>query len=126
MIESISRCARPGACLIFLLFASFVFAADPNPKITPLVRVMDLSIDETQTVKLADGSSAVVELKSVEEKHDSLRGAIREARVGVGVNGKAATLIAGNYQLPRTIGGVRIDCSITRGYVGNSDAILGD
>ena len=120
MLDPNSRIARPGLCLVILLFASFVFGADSNPKITPLVRVVDLSIGETLTVKLSDGSSAIVELKSLEEKRDSLRDAIREARVEVVVNGKAVSLVSANYQLPKTVGGVRIDCSITCGYVGNS------
>jgi hypothetical protein len=120
MLDPNSRIARPGLCLVILLFASFVFGTDSNPKITPLVRVVDLSIGETLTVKLSDGSSAIVELKSLEERRDSLRDAIREARVEVVVNGKAVSLVSANYQLPKTVGGVRIDCSITCGYVGNS------
>lgn len=120
MFVSTYRIVRSGAFLGLLTISQCVFGAEPAPTITPLVRIIDLSIGDSQTVQLADGSSATVELKSLKEKRDSLRDAIREARVVVVVNGEPATLIAGNYELPITVGDVQIDCSITRGYLSNS------
>lgn len=120
MLVSLSRIVRPGVFLVLLTISQCLFVAEPAPPIAPLVRIVDLSIGETRTVKLADGSSASVELQTLTEKRDSLRDAIREARVEIVLNGKPAALIAGNYQLPITVGGVRIDCSITRGYLSNS------
>lgn len=120
MIDTASRFFRPAFCFILLIFAQAVFGAESGPKMEPLARVIDLAIGETQTVKLANGASATVELASLKERRDSLRDAIREARVEVIVNGTAATLVAANYQLPITVGGVRIDCPITKGYLSNS------
>lgn len=43
------------------------------------------------------------------------------ARVKVEVDGQPITLTSGNHHLPQSIGPVRIDCPITRGYLENSN-----
>ena len=91
-------------------------AVPPGPAQLPLLRVVDLNLGETQDVELADGAKARVKLLALEEQCDPLRGAIREARVQVEVNGATATLGAANYQLPVTVGGAQLDCPVTRGY----------
>ncbi len=96
-------------------------AAPPAATRTPLVRVVDLDVGEQQSVTLCDGSTATVKLASLDETSDSLRDAVRAARVDVVVNGKTASLTAATYHLPVTVGGVRIDCSITKGYTQNSN-----
>ena len=50
-----------------------------------------------------------------------MRSAIRQARVKVEVNGQTTTLVSANYRLPITVGGVQIDCPVTRGYYKNCD-----
>ncbi|MFZ2641854.1 MAG: neutral/alkaline non-lysosomal ceramidase N-terminal domain-containing protein [Verrucomicrobiia bacterium] len=77
---------------------------------------VDLKLGEQATVKLCDGRPATVKLISVEEKRDSLRHAMRGARVAVQVNGQQVTLDCATYHLPVTFGGVQIDCPITKGY----------
>jgi murein DD-endopeptidase MepM/ murein hydrolase activator NlpD len=82
----------------------------------PLVRTVDLIVGEQATVELSDGSEAKVRLIGVKEKLDSVNGAVRRAEVTVEVNGKPATLVAATYNLPRKVGGVQIDCAVTKGY----------
>ena len=85
-----------------------------------LVRVADLSVGETAVIELADGQQATVKLIDLSEQRDSLSHAVRHAEVTVEVNGERAKLVSATYNLPRQIGGVQIDCSVTRGYPGNS------
>lgn len=86
----------------------------------PLVRTADLNLGETASVSLADGRTALLKLIRYEERLDSLRFAIRSARVTVEVNGAQVELQSGNYSLPITVAGVQIDCPITKGYSANA------
>ena len=101
-------CAVPGAP-----------AAPPVPTQPPLLRSVDLNLGEVQDVELAGGAKARVKLLALDEKRDALRDAVREARVKIEVNGVTATLGAANYHLPVTVGGVQVDCAVTRGYNAN-------
>jgi hypothetical protein len=69
-----------------------------------------------------DGTIARVQLLERNEVADTVRGAVRLARVRVTVNGKEVWLECGNYRLPVTAGGVQIDCSVTKGLLINSRA----
>ncbi len=95
-------------------------AAPPQPTRTPLLRAVDLNVGESQQVMLADGSTARVKLLDLQETRDALRDAVRVARVKVEVNGKTATLTSANYNLPVMVGGVQVDCPITKGCNSNS------
>lgn len=95
-------------------------AEPPQPTRAPLDRIVDLSIGESAQAMLSDGSTARVKLIGIEETRDALRDAVRVARVKVEINGKAATLTSANYNLPITVGGVQVDCPITKGYYTNS------
>lgn len=108
------------AALILIAAPLSAPATPPQPTRTPIVRVVDLDIGETQNVTLADGSAARVKLLDVQHTRDALRDAVRIARVKVAVNGKPATLTSANYNLPVTVGGVQVDCPITKGYYTNS------
>jgi murein DD-endopeptidase MepM/ murein hydrolase activator NlpD len=77
---------------------------------------VDLNVGQEATVQLVDGRTATVKLVRVEEQRDSLRHALRLARVTVEVNGQPVTLGAATYHLPVTVGDVQIDCQITKGY----------
>ena len=87
----------------------------------PLFRVTDLNVGESQVLKLSDGSEANVKLLHVEETRDTLRSALRLARVQVQVNGVIETLESGNYRLPVTVGRVQIDCPATQGLYPRHD-----
>ncbi len=111
---------KPVLCLFVLVGLSTAFAAPSAPTREPLRRAVDLSVGESQDVRLADGSTVRVKLVDLKETVDSIRGAVRAARVRVEVNGTPVTLGAGNYNLPTTVAGVQVDCSITKGYNTNS------
>ncbi|HEY3320160.1 MAG TPA: PKD domain-containing protein [Planctomycetota bacterium] len=105
------------ACLLAALLSVSAAGADGVP---PLLRTLDLNLGETQDTELADGSKARVKLVDLQETRDTVCKNIREARVVVEVNGVPITLVSATYRLPVTIGGVQIDCPVTRGYVAGS------
>ena len=92
-----------------------------QPPLEPLLRVVDLNVGESRRVMLSDGTPATVKLLGLDERRDPIRGAVRVARVTVQVNGSRAELVSATYHLPKTVGGVQIDCSITKGYNSNSN-----
>ncbi len=105
---------------ISALAASFAFAEPPGPPIEPLVRVVDLDVGQSQDVELCNGRTVTVRLLALREKRDSLRNAVRKARVHLEIDGTSVWLDAANYALPQTVGKVRVDCPVTKGYVANS------
>lgn len=106
----------PNGISCLALLVAFSAASEP-PASNPLLRTVDLNIGETAEVKLCDGSKAALQLLSVEETRDPIRRAVREARVAVLVNGQRADLVAACYRLPQAVGGVQIDCAVTKGCV---------
>lgn len=90
-------------------------AAEPAGE--PPFRVVDLNLGEAAAVRLADGNTVEVKLLNLQERRDRLRNAVREARVTLQVNGQTLTLSSANYHLPVTVGGVQVDCPITKGFV---------
>src|SRR5262245_29918790 len=105
------------ACVVDLNGAH---AEPPEATMRPTRQVLDLKIGESAEVSLDKGKTTTVKLIDVQEKSDSMSGAGREARAVVQVNGETAFLTSANYNLPKTVGGVQIDCPITRGYNANS------
>ncbi|MDP6059115.1 MAG: hypothetical protein QGH33_09480, partial [Pirellulaceae bacterium] len=91
-------------------------AVDEPAAIKPLVRVVDLDVGESVEVTLCDGSPVTVKLLDLRETRDSVCFAVRQAEVTVEVNGQQGKLVSATYHLPRSIGDVQIDCSITKGY----------
>src|SRR5436190_14256174 len=108
------------ACCLFVVCLNILHAEPPEATIVPTRRVVDLKIGEAAEVTLAGGGKATVKLLDVQEKRDSMSGAVREAKVKVEVNGQEEWLSSANYNLPKTVGGVQVDCPITRGYNSNS------
>ena len=82
---------------------------------------VDLDIGETTTVTLYDGTQATLTLKEVHYRKDPIRGAIREARLKVTVDGEEKWIVAGNYNLPVHFSKVKIDCPITSEYFKNGN-----
>jgi len=114
---------RVDACrslCVLLLVTLFSSALPAAPQMTPLVRVADLDVGESQTVELANGDSVVVKLLDLDEVRDSLRNAVRRATVKVDVAGQVVSLVSSTYHLPITVGDVQIDCPVTQGYTQNS------
>jgi murein DD-endopeptidase MepM/ murein hydrolase activator NlpD len=107
--------------IIMLILACFLAPCSlTEATIEPLVRVVDLDVGQTCQVTLHDGSKATVTLLGLSEKRDSVRKAVRKAQVRVKVNGQITSLISSTYNLPKAIGGVQIDCPVTKGYLQNS------
>ena len=109
--------------LIYSLAVAMVLAAAASKEEPdkPLFSTVDLERNESQDVQLSDGTKARVKLLDVEETRDSLRSAVRQARVKVEINGSTTTLTSGNYRLPVTVAGVQIDCPATKGLYRNHD-----
>jgi murein DD-endopeptidase MepM/ murein hydrolase activator NlpD len=93
----------------------------PAPARDPLHRVVDLDVGESRQVVLRDGKKAEVKLLALEESRDSIRDAVRRAVVKVEINGHEIELTSATYHLPQNVGGVQVDCPITRGYMTNTD-----
>jgi murein DD-endopeptidase MepM/ murein hydrolase activator NlpD len=105
-----------------LLTATILAGADGDERPRkPLLRAVDLNIGEARQVELSDGTKAKVKLIDVAETRDTVRSAIRQARVKVEVNGETTTLVSAYYHLPLTVGGVQIDCPVTKGIYRNHD-----
>lgn len=84
------------------------------------VAVADMNTDETVLLPLADDGLAEVRLDSVEVTFDPIRDAVRGAKVSLTVNGTAITIGTGNYELPRRVGKVQVDCPVISAYNRNS------
>lgn len=107
--------------LLPLLIATVTLHARlPEPTRQPLHRSLDLTLGETAELTLGDGQRAKVRLLDLEERVDTMSGAVRAARVQVEVNGATGWVDSANYHLPVSLGGVQIDCPVTRGYNANS------
>jgi len=105
-------------CLLLEIAAlSSLLAAEKSP----LFRTVDLDIGETQELKLSNGATARVKLVGLKETRDSVRDAVRRAEVKVEINGNVTNLVSATYHLPATVGGVQVDCPITKGYYTNRD-----
>ncbi len=100
-----------------ILFSSLIAQAE-NRQL--LLRAVDLDMDESAVVTLADGSKVTVKLLALTEHRDSISHAIRRAEVVVEVNGERVELVSSTYHLPTKIASVQIDCPITQGYYSNS------
>jgi murein DD-endopeptidase MepM/ murein hydrolase activator NlpD len=116
-----SSSVRITALSFAFLLLTDSYAADLPRAVRPtLVRSVDLDINETQEVELADGAKARIKLLRVHETRDALRNAVRQARVQIEVNGHSLIVTSAMYHLPMSVAGVQVDCPITQGYVGNS------
>ncbi len=98
-----------------------LFFGAPAGAQQPLFRTLDIDTGETESVQLSNGKLATVKLLGISETRDKARSAIREARAEVEINGSRATLSCGNYRLPVEVGGVQIDCTVTKAYYQNTN-----
>src|ERR1019366_3309011 len=101
---------------LWLLFPAALAAAAE-----PLFQVVDIDAGTVEKV-VVGGKTVEVKLLSTSEDRDHVRSAIREARAEVEIDGSRATLVCGNYHLPAPIGGVQVDCPVTKAYYSNSNA----
>jgi murein DD-endopeptidase MepM/ murein hydrolase activator NlpD len=112
---------------VFVLLTAGLFvslenspAAPPQPTKIPLFRVVDINVGESSEVVFSDTSKVTVNVLDLQETHDQIRNAVRVARVKVEINGQTAALVSANYNLPVAVGGIQVDCPITKGCLANS------
>lgn len=78
--------------------------------------ISELNIGESEQIVLINGEIVKLSLKDVKIDRDSLRDAVRNARVIVEVDGEKITLGSGNYHLPVKVGKVHIDCPVVKEF----------
>ncbi|WP_197440617.1 PKD domain-containing protein [Polystyrenella longa] len=106
-------------CCLILFATDLPVSADELHKIDPLVRVIDLNIGEEATVPLCDGSECTVKLLELKEHRDPIRLAVRSSDLKLLVDGEEVHLKGGCYLLPKPVGSVKIDCTVTKGLNSN-------
>ena len=102
------------AALILLLFLQGVSCSEQELK--RLNVITELNVGESAEVDLVNGEKVIVALLGVDIERDSVRGAVRSAKVTVDVDGEVITIGSGNYNLPVTVGKVMIDCPVIKEY----------
>lgn len=90
--------------------------AEQAEAIDPLVRTFDLELGVGRRVMLHDGTRVTVRLVSMHVARDNVMKAIRSVYVTLEVNGESVSLYSGNYNRPVEVGGVQIDCPVTKDY----------
>lgn len=103
-------------CALWLLVPAALASAA-----APLFQVVDINAGAVEKVQVG-GKAVEVKLLSTSEDRDRVRSAIRKARAEVEINGSRAMLFCGNYHLPVSVGGVEVDCAVTKAYYSNSNA----
>jgi murein DD-endopeptidase MepM/ murein hydrolase activator NlpD len=91
-----------------------------QPSLPVRHQTVELDAGETVRLKLASGDEAELALLAVDERRDAIRGAMREPRARVRINGEEVWLVSGNYRLPVAAGGVQLDCPALRGFEQNA------
>ena len=107
---------------VLVAATSLGLAEPPKPTVEPLVRVVDLNLGESADVELCNGTVVEVKLLDLKETRDDVRNAVRSATVRIQIDGREVRLSSANYELPKTVGPVRVDCPITRGPVESSSS----
>ena len=90
--------------------------------IQPLSRSVDLNVGESTDVVLSNGSPVKLRVLNLREIRDEVCFAVRRAEVSIEIDGQLVELVSANYNLPKSIGSVQIDCPITKGNNSNGDA----
>jgi murein DD-endopeptidase MepM/ murein hydrolase activator NlpD len=117
--------------MIRVIFAALLLLASLSPAVRadgpanslrrPLFQTVELVVGETARVAVAKGPVVKVRLLAVDVTTDPLRSAVRSARVRVEIDGTAVTIGSGNYELPRTVGPVQVDCPVVSAYLKNTN-----
>jgi murein DD-endopeptidase MepM/ murein hydrolase activator NlpD len=91
--------------------------------------VVELDVGESKEVELINGDIVNLSLIDINLVRDSLRKGIRAAYITVIIDGEKIVLGSGNYNLPVTVGKVKIDCPVIKEITATSsyyakDAVL--
>lgn len=79
-------------------------------------QVLDINIGEDLIVALSNENIIKIKLFDIKEFRDEIAQIIRKAKVKIEVNGEKRWIGVGQYNMPQLLGGIRIDCTVTRGY----------
>jgi hypothetical protein len=110
-----------GIQTFFMALIIIAFLSCSTSGTDPVRVIAELNTGESQDIRLTNGEMVSLSLTGISEIRDSIRNAIRSAKVQVTVDGKKLTLNVGNYNLPIETGKVRIDCPVNRKYLENCD-----
>ncbi len=111
------RILIPTLILLFTISASGC-REEPDLKIYHVTA--ELNKGETADIELVNGEIVTLSLLDISVFRDSLRGAVRDVRVRVSVDGEEITIGSGNYHLPVTTGRVKIDCPVIKEFTVSS------
>ena len=96
--------------------------AERTPGLAPSRLLLDLAVDEERDVELTDGRRVAIQLRGIEDRRDSVHGALTDSRVRLLINDEHEDwLTCGNYQMPKRIGPARFDCLATASYVADTE-----
>jgi len=116
-----------------LFLTVFIFLSGcMTPELKRLNVVTELNIGESKDIELTNGETVKLSLLDINYIRDSVRQGIRGAKVRISVDGQEVTIGSGNYNLPVTVGKVRIDCPVLKehtersGYYKNDGVLGGD
>ena len=109
-------------CIVWILILLMSLSCLRQKENGPLRLAVELDVGESSEIELTNGEEVTLTLEGVEVLRDDLRGAIREVRVSVEVNGEKAIMGSGLYHLPVEVGGIQIDCPVVKNYYTNSNA----
>ncbi len=119
----------PGSLLLTVI--CLVFSCKPK-ELTRLNVVVEMNVGETQDVMLTNGKSVKLAFNDMEIIRDSVRQGIRAVKLKISVDGEEKIIGSGNYNLPVTVGTVKIDCPVIKehtarsGYYKNDGIMQGD
>jgi murein DD-endopeptidase MepM/ murein hydrolase activator NlpD len=98
-----------------LFFCIVVFLTGfKSPGLTRLNVISELYVGESKEIELINGEKVNLELLEINILRDSPRSAIRAAQVKIAVNGEVVSIGSGNYNLPVTVGSIKIDCPLIK------------
>jgi len=106
------------AILLCLSVATLHAAVNPE--------IVDLTVGEGRTIKLANGKTKTLKLISYDEEtepyfesaNQALVNAVVRAKVTVSVDGVRATLSGGPFHMPQPVNGLWVLVNVTRGWLG--------
>ena len=117
--------------ILFLFFSVYIISCN-SPEPSRLNVVVGLNTGESKEVELINGEIVKLTLHDMNIIRDSLRKGVRAAYVKITVDGEEVILGMGNYNLPVTVGKVRIDCPVIKeitarsGYYAKSGVMQSD
>src|SRR5690554_2100174 len=85
-------------------------------KLSRLNTVVELDVGESAEVELTNGEKVQITLKNIKSYKDNVRGAVRSASVKLNVDGETVTIGSGLFNLPKTVGNVKIDCPVIKDF----------